>query len=113
MLGFTYNFENPDTQYKNGISSHLDWGASQFLSEQVHVGLLGYFYKQLTADSGSGAVLGDFKSQVWAIGPQAGYFFKVGERQWYANLKGYYEFDAKYRPQGWNLRLAVAIPLGS
>ena len=113
VLGFTYNFGNPDTQYKNGLSSHLDWGASQFVSEQVHVGLVGYFYKQLTADSGSGAVLGDFKSQVCGIGPQAGYFFKVGDRQWYANLKGYYEFNAKNRPEGWNLWLAIAIPLGS
>ncbi|MGH8760302.1 MAG: SphA family protein, partial [Burkholderiales bacterium] len=92
---------------------HLDWAASQFLSEQVHVGLVGYVYKQLTGDSGSGAQLGDFKSQVSAVGPQAGYFFKVGDRQWYANLKGYYEFDAKNRPEGWNVWLTLAIPLGS
>ena len=29
-LGFTYNFENPDTDYQNGIDAHLDWGASRF-----------------------------------------------------------------------------------
>ena len=113
VLGFTYNFENPDTDYQNGISSHLDWGASQFLSEQWHVGLVGYFYYQLTGDSGSGAVLGDFKSRVAAIGPQVGYLFKVKDRQWYANLKGYWEFDAQNRPEGWNVWLTVSIPLGS
>src|SRR5262249_23616612 len=32
VLGFTYNFENPDTNYKNGIDMHLDWGISQFLT---------------------------------------------------------------------------------
>ena len=63
VAGLTYNFENPDTDYQNGIDAHLDWGASQFLSEQVHVGLVGYFYYQITGDSGAGAVLGDFKSQ--------------------------------------------------
>ena len=76
VLGFTFNGENDDTSYKNGTSAHLDWAASQFLSEQLHVGLVGYFYHQLTGDSGSGAVLGDFKSRVSAIGAQAGYFLR-------------------------------------
>jgi hypothetical protein len=111
VLGFTYNFENPDTNYQNGVNAHLDWGASQFLSEKVHVGLVGYFYDQLTGDSGSGAVLGDFKSRVAAIGPQIGYLFKVKDRQWYANLKGYWEFDAEHRTEGWSIWLTVVIPL--
>ena len=54
VLGFTYNWQNPDTQYKNGTDSHLDWAASQFFSEQLHAGIVGYFYKQLSGDSGSG-----------------------------------------------------------
>lgn len=28
--GITYNWRNPDTDYRNGIDSHLDWVASQF-----------------------------------------------------------------------------------
>lgn len=33
VLGCTYNAKNSDTNYKNGIDSHLvDWGVSQFLS---------------------------------------------------------------------------------
>jgi hypothetical protein len=110
VLGFTYNFENEDTQYRNGTSAHLDWAASQFFSESFHAGLVGYFYNQLTGDSGAGATLGDFKSKVSAIGPQAGWFFSVGGKKWYANVKGYYEFNAQNRPEGWNVWLAVAIP---
>jgi len=113
VLGFTYNFENNATRYKNGIDGHLDWAASQFLSAQTFVGLVGYFYQQLTGDSGAGAVLGDFKSQVSAIGPQVGYFFPVGGQKWFVNLKGYYEFDARHRTEGWNAWLTLAIPLGS
>ena len=110
VAGLTYNFENPDTDYQNGIDAHLDWGASQFLSEQWHVGLVGYFYYQITGDSGDGAVLGDFKSRVNAIGPQVGYLFKMGEKQAYLNLKGYWEFGADNRPEGWNTWLTLAIP---
>lgn len=110
-LGFTYNFENPDTDYQNGISSHLDWAASQFFSETFHAGLVGYVYYELTGDSGSGATLGDFKSQVVGLGPQAGWFFEVGAHKWYFNLKGYWEFQAKNRPEGWNAWLTLAIPL--
>ena len=112
VLGFTHSWENDDTNYKNGTSGHLDWAASQFFSEQLHVGIAGYFYKQLSGDSGSGAVLGDFKSKVSGIGPQVGYFFPVGGQKWYVNLRGYHEFDAKNRPEGWNSWLTLAIPLG-
>jgi hypothetical protein len=110
-LGFTYNFENSDTHYKNGTSGHLDWAASQFLSEQLHVGVAGYFYQQLGGDSGAGATLGDFKSRVYAAGPQLGYFFPVGGQKWYLNVKGYFEFNARNRPEGWNTWVTIAIPL--
>ena len=38
----------------------------------AHAGLAGYFYRQVTGDSGSGAVLGDFKSQVLLGRPAGG-----------------------------------------
>jgi len=108
--GVTYNFENPDTNYQNGIDSHIDWAASQFLSEQLHVGFVGYFFYQLTGDGGSGATLGDFKSRVSAVGPQVGYFFPVGKEKGYVNLKGYWEFDAQNRADGWNVWVSLAWP---
>ncbi|MGB5226087.1 MAG: transporter [Arenicellales bacterium] len=111
VAGLTYNFENPDTNYQNGIDSHLDWAASQFVSEKMHVGLVGYFFYQLTGDSGSGAVLGDFKSQVIGLGPQLGYFFNMGKKQAYFNVKAYWEAEAKYRPEGWNSWVTLSLPL--
>ena len=109
-VGFTYNFENPQTDYRNGVDGHVDWAASRFVSPDVHVGLVGYLYDQLSGDSGDGALLGDFESRVAAIGPQAGWSFTVGEAEWYANLKGYFEFAARNRPQGWDAWLTLAIP---
>jgi hypothetical protein len=44
VTGLTYNFRNTYTDYQNGIDWHLDWGLSQFISKQVHIGLVGYIY---------------------------------------------------------------------
>lgn len=113
VAGLTYNWENTDTDYQNGVDAHLDLSASHFVTEQTHLGLVGYVYHQITGDSGSGAVLGDYKSRVSAAGPQVGHFFKVGKDLWYTNLKGYYEFDAKNRPEGWNAWLSVVVPISN
>lgn len=109
VAGLSYNFENPDTDYRSGIDGHVDFGVSQFLSEQWQVGAVGYLYQQLTADSGSGDRVGAFESRVAGIGPQVGYFFPAGKLQGYVNLKGYYEFAAENRPEGWNVWLSVAF----
>jgi hypothetical protein len=109
-LGFTYNFENEHTQYQNGIDMHLDLGASRFIAKQWQLGLVGYFYDQLSCDSGAGDRLGCFKSRVAGIGPQIGYIMPLGEHyQGYWNLKGYKEFDAANRADGWNVWLTFAI----
>lgn len=112
VAGLTYNFENHDTHYRNGIDSHIDWALSQFFNEQFHAGVAGYVYNQLSGDSGSGAVLGDFHSRANGVGPQAGYFFPFGAGKGYVNLKGFWEFEAAHRVEGWNVWLTVALPLG-
>jgi len=109
VIGATYNLINPSTQYRNGIDAHLDWGASQFLSASLQVGVVGYVYDQLTGDSGSGAKLGPFESRVIGIGPQIGYLFPIAGMQGYVNLKAYGEFDARKRPSGWNAWLTFSI----
>jgi hypothetical protein len=109
VAGLTYNFENTETQYKNGVDFHLDWGASQFLSKQLLVGLVGYVYQEVGCDSGPGAVLGCFRSRVFGVGPQIGYIIPMGEWQGYLNLKGYGEFLGENRPEGWNVWLTFAI----
>jgi hypothetical protein len=110
VTGFTFNFENPDTNYTNGIDWHLDWGASQFLSKQFFIGAVGYFYDQITADSGQAAFLGSNESRVIGVGPQIGYIFPISNQYGgYLNVKGYSEFDAKNRPEGWNVWVTFAI----
>jgi len=110
VLGFTYNFENPDTKYKNGVDMHLDWGISQFLTKEWQLGFVGYLYDQISCDSGSGDRVGCFESRVIGVGPQIGHIFKVSDDyQGYINLKGYKEFDAAHRPDGWNVWATLVI----
>jgi hypothetical protein len=109
VAGLTYNFMNPSTDYQSGVDFHLDWGASQFLSKQIFVGLVGYLYNEVGCDSGSGDRVGCFQSRVASIGPQIGYIFPVWGMQGYLNLKGYKEFDAQHRPEGSNVWLTFAI----
>ena len=109
MAGLTCNWENSDIQYKNGIDSHLDWAASQFLSANWEVGIAGYVYYQLTGDSGSGARLGPFKSKVASIGPEVGYVFTIAGQPAYVNLRGYWEFWAENRLQGYSLFATLAF----
>lgn len=109
VTGITYNFENMSTNYTNGIDWHLDWGASQFLSKQVFVGAVGYFYDQLSADRGSLPILGPIESRVIGVGPQIGFIFPAGSFQTYLNLKAYSEFDGHDRPSGYNAWVTLSF----
>lgn len=112
VLGATYNWMNTETNYKNGIDSHLDWSVSQFVSQNWQVGIAGYGYYQLTADSGSGDRVGAFKSRIAAVGPQIGYLFNLGKNQAYINLRAYKEFWAQNRVEGYATIATISIPLG-
>jgi hypothetical protein len=110
VLGFTYNFINPATQYQSGVDMHLDLGVSQFLTKQIQVGLVGYLYQELGCDSGSGDRVGCFRSRVVGVGPQFGYIFPLGDKlQGYFNVKAYGEFANENRPAGWNLWLTFNL----
>jgi hypothetical protein len=79
---------------------HLDWGASQFVSKQLMSGLVGYVYKEIGCDGGSGDRVGCFQPQLFGIGPQNGFLFPVGDMQGYLNFKACGEFAAENRPAG-------------
>jgi hypothetical protein len=108
-LGFTYNFINPSTQYQSGVDMHFDWGASQFLTKELHVGLAGYAYKEIGCDSGSGDRVGCFQSQVFGIGPQLGVTFPVSGLEGSLGLKAYREFAAQNGPDGWSAWVTFAL----
>ncbi|MBN9601681.1 MAG: transporter [Afipia felis] len=110
VAGLTYNFKNTDTQYQNGTDFHIDWGASHFFDNKLQLGIVGCYLQQISDDFGAPASLGGFRSRVAGIGPQIGYSFAISDKlEGYINLKGYWEFAAQNRPEGWNTWLTFAI----
>ena len=67
--GIMVNTENSSTNYRTGTEFHVDFTANQFLSPSFALGVRGYYYHQLTGDSGSGALLGGFRSDSFGAGP--------------------------------------------
>jgi len=109
VTGFTYNLVNPSTSYQNGVDWHLDWGASQFVTENIHLGAVGYIYQQISPDIGCNPALCPFESRVIGVGPQIGFIIPGEAYETYINLKGYGEFDAANRPSGWNVWISVSL----
>jgi hypothetical protein len=101
--GITGNFENTQTNYQNGVDYHIDWAAAQFLSKQLFVGPAGYFYGQLSGDSGAGDKVGPFESSTIGLGGQVGYLFPVNEQvQGFLGVKGYADLSTQDRLKGWS-----------
>lgn len=112
--GITLNGEDPATNYKNGTDFHVEGTIAQHFGPAFDVGLVGYYYKQLSDDTGSGVpnVLGGFRGEVAAIGATAGFNFQVGKLPVSTRIKYYHELDAKNRLEGDSAFLTLAMPLG-
>ena len=100
--GILANTRNDDTDYKTGAEFHLDFTANQFLFESFAIGVRGYFYRQLAGDSGSGAVLGDFKGEAVGVGPGFIWLPKFAEGKlvvqgkWMTDVHSENRFDSDY-----------------
>ena len=100
--GIMFNTKNNDTDYKTGDEFHVDFVVNQFLMETFAVGLRGYYYKQITGDSGNGARLGDFKSESLGIGPGFAWMpsFAKGDftllGKWVRDVQSENRFDSDY-----------------
>ncbi|MGC0395104.1 MULTISPECIES: SphA family protein [Bradyrhizobium] len=108
--GLTYSLPNPYLQYQNGIDFHVDWAASQFLSKNFQIGVAGYFYQQITDDSGPGAKLGGFRGRAIGIGPQIGFIIPMSDGyQGYLNLRGYKDLEVENRASTWSTWVTFAV----
>ncbi len=110
-LGFTFNGDNLDIDYKTGTEMHIEWSLTQITQSGFSFGIAGYHYQQLTGDSGSDAKLGAFKGQVTAIGPAMGLTVPMADRALTAKFRGYYEFNVENRVEGFAAMGTLAVPL--
>ena len=111
--GVTFNGENPDTNYRTGTEFHVEFAAMKNLGKKVAVGVTGYHYEQLTGDSGSGALLGDFKGRVTGLGPKLVINFNFRGVPVSANARWIREFNVERRLEGDTGIMTIAFPLGS
>ena len=109
--GFTFNAENPDTDYKTGTEFHFEYAAVQNFSKHFGIGINGYFYDQVTGDSGSGTNLGAFEGRAAAIGPVANLNFQLGKIPVSTSLKYFHEFDVQNRLEGDAGFFTLTMPL--
>jgi hypothetical protein len=109
--GFTFNWENPDTDYKTGTEFHVEWALIQHFSKTFTLGVAGYHYQQITGDSGAGATLGDFEGRVSAVGPVMTYTFECGKIPVTTQLEWMHEFDVENRAEGDVGLVSISMPL--
>ena len=101
--GIAFNTENPDTDYKSGSLLHLDGAVQQIVPAMGGLLTLGaevFYFQQLSADSGSGATLGDFKGRTAGLGPVIGWIKPLGQQSLSLEFKWLAETDVKNRVKG-------------
>jgi hypothetical protein len=112
----SFNTRNKDTEYRTGNIFNFDWQAMAFVSEDIRVGVQGYFVRQLQNDSSRYADVqtainaqGGSKASVNAIGPAVAWLMNGGEML----IEGKFikEFGAKNRTEGQAFWLTISKPL--
>ena len=118
----SFNTRNKDTGYYSGKIFNFDWQAMAFVSEDIRVGVQGYFVRQLQADplDSDGTPRNTqarmqlareqgSKASVNAIGPAVAWLMNGGEML----IEGKFikEFGAKNRTEGQAFWLTISKPL--
>lgn len=113
--GFDFSTRNDKTDYQSGNIFHLDATVAQHLplfGGFVGAGANAFWYQQVTADSGNGAVLGDFEGRTVGVGPVVSYATKVGrgkKTDLAAELKWLPELDVEKRLKGDTIWFKLAL----
>ncbi len=112
----SFNTRNKDSGYYSGKIFIFDWQAMAFVSEDIRVGVQGYFVRQLQADTSNVALEQSLinmekgsKASVNAIGPAVAWLMNGGEML----IEGKFikEFGAKNRTEGQAFWLTISKPL--
>ena len=99
------NFESGEQAHLEGtLAQHFPlWGGG------ASAGVTGFWYKQITGDSGSGATFGDFKAKSLGIGPVVSYSRELSNSDLIAEFKWLHESGVEKRPEGDTLFLKVMV----
>ncbi len=99
--GVMLNTRNSATDYKSGNEFHVDFAINKhYFAKHYAVGLHGYYYHQVSGDSGEGAILGAFKGESFGIGPAILWTPKVAKGEVVVMAKWLHDFHNSNRLQG-------------
>jgi hypothetical protein len=102
-VGYAINTENPATDYQSGSLLHFEGVIQQIVpagSGFLTLGAEGFYFDQITGDTGAGATLGDFKGLTAGLGPVLGYIQPLGKQSLVVELKWLTELETKKRLDG-------------
>jgi len=106
--GFIWNDENPDTDYRTGNEVYADGSFTWRFTPALTAGLTGYAYRQVTPDSGSGAVFGDFEGESYAAGPIVRCFVDTSARRYSLIAKWLHQFESTHLFEGDMVMISLA-----
>lgn len=112
--GMDFNTKNTATEYRSGTQFHIDLTVAQHMplfGGIIGIGANGFWYQQVSGDSGSGATLGNFQGRTLGVGPVLSYITKAWGKDLAAEVKWLPEMDVKKRLKGdyiW-FKLAMAF----
>lgn len=110
FAGMDFNTENEATNYQTGSQVHLEGTLAQhfpLMKGLAGAGLSGFWYQQVTGDSGSGATFGDFKGETAGLGPVVSFTKAAAGFDWLVEFKWLHEFETHNRLGGDYLWLKV------
>lgn len=108
--GVAFNTENTDTDYQSGNLLHIEASIQQLLplgKGVLGVGAEAFYLDQITGDSGSGAILGDFERKSTGIGPVLSYILPLSDGTLVSELRWLPESDVERQLEGDYLWLKV------
>jgi hypothetical protein len=112
--GLMFNTENPATDYRTGTEVHLGLTVAQHFSKEFAIGLVGYYYDQVSDDKGAlaGAIpVGGkgFRSSSLGAGLAVSWTPKIAEKDVTFIGKWMHDFEATRRLQGDLFMASVAL----
>jgi hypothetical protein len=111
--GVLFNFKNPDTDYTTGFELHVDWLAGWHVAPIAAVAINGYWYEQLTDDTGNIPAFLDkgFQGRGVGIGPAAMVSPEFGVRDVTFIAKWTVDISVDNRMRGDLYMLSMALKL--
>ena len=101
--GMDFNTKNTETEYRSGTQFHFDLTVAQHMplfGGIIGIGANGFWYQQVSSDSGSGATLGNFQGRTLGVGPVLSYITKAWGKDLAVEVKWLPEMDVEKRLKG-------------